>query len=179
MNVLQEQRLTVRVQAVPVLDKNKAQLCCSERTSGTGYYQTACSRSNCTRVTDRYRIVFGKLPQRKNSGRSFCALRSVLIVVSSNWTKSFYYYKKKSKRRWGTVPWWAGDITVLRLNTGITANTSIAASLVYFQANSNWKLLLYNRTVDQILIKKLHLYNRGICILRRALSEKIRKASGS
>ncbi len=28
--------ITVRVQAVPVLDKNKAQMCCSERTSGTG-----------------------------------------------------------------------------------------------------------------------------------------------
>ncbi len=27
--------ITVRVQAVPVLDKNKAQICCSERTSGT------------------------------------------------------------------------------------------------------------------------------------------------
>ncbi len=30
-------RITVRVQAVPELDKNKAQICCSERTSGTGY----------------------------------------------------------------------------------------------------------------------------------------------
>ncbi len=27
-------RITVRVQAVPELDKNKAQICCSERTSG-------------------------------------------------------------------------------------------------------------------------------------------------
>ncbi len=34
----------------------------------------------------------------------------------------FYYYKnkKKSKRRWGMVPRWASDVTVLRLNTGIT-----------------------------------------------------------
>ncbi len=31
------QRITVQVWAVPVLDKNKAQICCSERTSGTGY----------------------------------------------------------------------------------------------------------------------------------------------
>ncbi len=30
-------RITVRVQAVPELNKNKAQICCSERTSGTGY----------------------------------------------------------------------------------------------------------------------------------------------
>ncbi len=29
--------ITVWVQAVPELDKNKAQICCSERTSGTGY----------------------------------------------------------------------------------------------------------------------------------------------
>ncbi len=29
-------RITVRVQALPVLDKNKAQICCSERTSGNG-----------------------------------------------------------------------------------------------------------------------------------------------
>ncbi len=29
--------ITVRVHAVPELDKNKAQICCSERTSGTGY----------------------------------------------------------------------------------------------------------------------------------------------
>ncbi len=37
-----------------MLDKNKAQICCSERTSETGKCYTACSRSNCTRVTDRY-----------------------------------------------------------------------------------------------------------------------------
>ncbi len=29
-------RITVRVQTVPELDKNKAQICCSERTYGTG-----------------------------------------------------------------------------------------------------------------------------------------------
>ncbi len=29
-------RITVRVQAVPVLEKNKVQICCSERMSGTG-----------------------------------------------------------------------------------------------------------------------------------------------
>ncbi len=60
----------VRVQAVPVLDKNKAQICYSERTSGTGYCLTAHSSSNCTRVIDRYCVIFGKLnPRRKKSGR--------------------------------------------------------------------------------------------------------------
>ncbi len=49
---------------------NKAQICCSERTSGTGCCKTARSRSNCTRVTDRYHVLFGNLiPRRKKSGR--------------------------------------------------------------------------------------------------------------
>ncbi len=85
-------RITVRVQAVPVLDKNKAQICCSAR------------------VTDRYPLVIGKLiPRRKKSGRDSRQCRprllwctalvrsvhcveqqcSVLIVVSSNWTNLF------------------------------------------------------------------------------------------
>ncbi len=53
-----------------LLDNNKAHICCSERTSGTGYCKTAHSRSKCTRVTDRYSVVFGKLiPRRNKSGR--------------------------------------------------------------------------------------------------------------
>ncbi len=49
-------RITVRVQAVPELDKNKAQICCSN----------CCSRSNCTRVTDRYHVIFRKLIPWRN-----------------------------------------------------------------------------------------------------------------
>ncbi len=45
------------VQAVPVVNKNKAQICCSECTSGTG--DATLSRSNYTRVTDRYRFYSG------------------------------------------------------------------------------------------------------------------------
>ncbi len=51
------------VQAAPVSNKNKAQICCSECTSGTGYCEgdAALSHSNYTRVTDRYRVLFRNL----------------------------------------------------------------------------------------------------------------------
>ncbi len=38
-------------------------------------------------------------------------------------TEQNYLYYYKSKRRWGTVPRWASDVTVLRLNAGITVIT--------------------------------------------------------
>ncbi len=48
--------------------------------------------------------------------------RSVLIVVPSNWTKSFYYYRKNLNDGGGRCR--SGQVTaVLRLNTGITVIT--------------------------------------------------------
>ncbi len=73
------ERITVPVQA-ELIDKNKAQIYCSERTSGTGYCKTTRSNSNCARVTDRYRVVFGKLiPRRKKSGRDSQQCRPRLL----------------------------------------------------------------------------------------------------
>ncbi len=49
--------------------------------------------------------------------------RSVLIVVSSNWTKLLYYYKTNLNDGGGRLPNVASDVTVLWLNTGITVIT--------------------------------------------------------
>ncbi len=55
-------RITVRV-----LDKNKPQICCSERTSGNGIML---DRLLQFKLHQSYRVVFGKLIlQRKKSGR--------------------------------------------------------------------------------------------------------------
>ncbi len=119
-------RKTVRVQAVPVLDKNKAQICYSERTMRTGIcVRLPTPRSNCTRVTDRYHvIIFRKLIPRRNLvinynpkhnvwfkiqvkintvmqnlfGLVHCIeqQRSVVIAVSSNWTNYFITIKKSN-----------------------------------------------------------------------------------
>ncbi len=67
-----------------------------------GYCWTARSRSNCTRVTDRYRVVFGSLiPRRKKFGR---------VMQTSSWSLSWVIGR--------TSPWTEGpSITHIHSHT--------------------------------------------------------------
>ncbi len=73
-------RTTVRMQAVSVLDKNKAQICCSERTSGTGGGGDVRQHSNCI----RYRVVFGKLIPRRNLVGTAVAMQTSAAVMQDS-----------------------------------------------------------------------------------------------
>ncbi len=87
-------RITVRVQAVPELDKNKAFL--------NVIFRKLIPRRNLVINYNPKHNVWFKIQVKINTvmhgSRSFGAL--LWAAVSSNWTILFVYYKKKSKRQW-------------------------------------------------------------------------------